>query len=169
MSPQTIQDRLTGIIRGMKRTTEDASIEVEFQFTDNLKILRVTQQDIGIDLSDEEEQAKLEPYLSNIDLVVVDNLSTLTRVKENDADSWLDMQKWLIKLRQKNTSVLLIRHAGKGGSQRGTSRKEDILDTVIALKRPKDYETEQGAKFEVTFEKSRGFTGDKAKPLEAAS
>ncbi len=42
--------------------------------------------------------------------------------------------------------------------QRGTSRREDVLDTVIQLKRPKDYEPEDGGRFEVHFTKHCGFT-----------
>src|SRR3712207_8895249 len=53
----------------------------------------------------------------------------------------------------------LIHHAGKGGQQRGTSRREDALDTVIALRRPADYEPEQGARLEVHLEKARGVAG----------
>jgi putative DNA primase/helicase len=41
------------------------------------------------------------------------------------------------------------------GRQRGTSRREDALDTVIALRRPEDYSPEEGARFEVHFEKLR--------------
>jgi putative DNA primase/helicase len=63
--------------------------------------------------------------------------------------------------------VLLIHHAGKGGGQRGTSRKEDVLDSVIALKRPIDYDASQGARFEVHFTKARGFWGEEAEPFEA--
>jgi hypothetical protein len=48
---------------------------------------------------------------------------------------------------------LLVHHAGTNGRQRGTSRREDALDTVIALRRPEDYSQEQGARFEVHFEK----------------
>ena len=63
--------------------------------------------------------------------------------------------------------MLLIHHAGKGGAQRGTSRREDVLDTVISLKRPSDYEEAQGARFEIHFEKARGIFGDDVKPIEA--
>jgi putative DNA primase/helicase len=41
-----------------------------------------------------------------------------------------------------------------------------VLDTVIALRRPPDYLAEQGARFEVHFEKSRGFHGPDAEPFE---
>ena len=64
-------------------------------------------------------------------------------------------------------SVLLIHHAGKGGQQRGTSRREDVLDTVINLKRPTDYKTEEGVRIEFHFEKCRSLLGDKVKAFEA--
>jgi len=63
--------------------------------------------------------------------------------------------------------VPFIHHSGKGGEQRGTSRREDVLDTVIALKRPADYSPEQGACFEVHYEKSRGIFGDDVAPFKA--
>ena len=60
-----------------------------------------------------------------------------------------------------------MHHAGKAGQQRGTSRREDILDTVIALRRPEEYEASEGARFHWHFEKARGFQGDDASPFEA--
>jgi putative DNA primase/helicase len=42
-----------------------------------------------------------------------------------------------------------------------------VLDTVIALRRPVDYSPDQGARFEVHFEKARGFYGEEAQPFEA--
>ncbi len=62
--------------------------------------------------------------------------------------------------------MLFIHHAGKSEQQRGTSRREDILDTVIALKRPDDYQKSQGARFEVHYDKARGIFGDEANPFE---
>jgi putative DNA primase/helicase len=63
--------------------------------------------------------------------------------------------------------VLVIHHGGKSGQQRGTSRKEDVLDTVIGLRKPPDYQADQGARFEIHFEKTRGFFGPDAEPFEA--
>jgi putative DNA primase/helicase len=62
-----------------------------------------------------------------------------------------------LQLRRAGKSVILIHHAGKSGRQRGTSRKEDVLDTIISLRRPPDYSPDQGARFEVYYEKSLGF------------
>jgi putative DNA primase/helicase len=63
--------------------------------------------------------------------------------------------------------VLIVHHAGKTGGQRGTSRREDLLDTSISLRRPFDYAPTQGARFEVHIEKARGLLGEAAKPFEA--
>lgn len=46
-------------------------------------------------------------------------------------------------------------------------RREDALDTVIALRRPADYAPEQGARFEVHIAKARTLAGDGALPFEA--
>jgi putative DNA primase/helicase len=60
-----------------------------------------------------------------------------------------------------------VHHAGKGGQQRGTSRREDVLDTSISLRRPADYSPTEGARFEIHLEKARGIVGAAAKPFEA--
>lgn len=101
-------------------------------------------------------------------LIVVDNLSTLVRSgKENEAEGWTPVQAWALRHRAQGRSVLFVHHAGKGGQQRGTSRREDILDTVISLRRPPEYSPKQGAVFEVHFEKARGIHGDEVEPFEA--
>ena len=87
--------------------------------------------------------------------------------RENEAESWLPVQEWALALRRRGVSVLFVHHAGKGGAQRGTSRREDVLDTVICLRHPDDYSPTEGARFEVHFEKARGLHGDDAKPFEA--
>jgi predicted ATP-dependent serine protease len=120
-------------------------------------------------LSTAEGQRQIESLIrDDIKLVILDNISTLFRSgKEYESDSWLPIQNWLLSLRSLGKSVLLIHHAGKGGQQRGTSRREDVLDTVISLKRPTDYIEEEGARIEFHFEKSRSLLGDEVKPFEA--
>lgn len=116
----------------------------------------------------EEGQQLIESILSeDIKLIVIDNISTLSGAKENEADGWTPIQAWALRQRAIGRSVLFIHHSGKGGQQRGTSRREDVLDTVISLKRPTDYKSDQGAVFEIHFEKARGIYGDDVKPIEA--
>lgn len=120
------------------------------------------------DLSTEAGQERLAPIVQPAEFVVLDNLSTLCRSgRENESESWLGIQEWVLSLRKSGKSVLFVHHAGKGGQQRGTSKREDILDTVIALRRPAEYEPTEGARFEVHIEKGREVKGDDAKPFEA--
>lgn len=93
---------------------------------ENLRFLSADLQERGMpDLSSPEGQRQLEEHLEGVEFVVIDNLSTLCRSgKENEAESWLAMQGWLLELRRRGISVLMIHHAGKNGQQRGTSRRE---------------------------------------------
>ena len=135
-----------------------------------LVLLTPDLQEHGMpDLASEAGQEAIDAQVTDdIGLLVVDNLSTLVRSgKENEAEGWQPVQTWALRHRAKGRSVLFIHHAGKGGQQRGTSRREDVLDTVIALRRPPDYSPEEGAVFEAHFEKARGLHGDDVAPFEA--
>ena len=100
-------------------------------------------------------------------LLVPDNLSSLVRaVKENAGEGWLPVQDWAPDLRRRGISVLFVHHAGKGGAQRGTSRREDLLDSVVTLKHPTDYLASEGLRCIVDYEKSRGFYGEDARSFE---
>lgn len=135
---------------------------------DNLRIMTPDEQSGAMpDLSDPCSLARLK-HFTDVDLVVVDNISTLCRTgNENEAESWRITEGWALRLRAEGKSVLFVHHSGKAGGQRGTSKREDTLDTVIALKHPDDYKQSDGARFEVHFEKARGFSGEDAEPIEA--
>ncbi len=138
-----------------------------------LRFLLADLQDGAIpDLGSPPGQAALERHwqadAAPPDLLVIDNLSSLIgMINDNDAESWSAMQSWLLRLRRRGISVLLVHHAGKGGQQRGTSRREDVLDMVLALRRPSDYRAKDGARFEIHVEKARGLFGDATEPFEA--
>ena len=158
MPGKVLQERFSAVVASNEREP-----------TAPLMIITPDLQEWGMpDLSDPVGQMRIEEYLPGISLVIIDNLSTLCRSgRENEGESWLPVQEWALRLRSRGVCVLFIHHEGKGGLQRGTTRKEDVLDTVIRLKRPADYRPEEGARFEVHFEKSRGIYGDHAKPFEA--
>lgn len=155
-----MQERLASIVAGAAKEPPSPGY---------LQIITPDLQDEGFpDLAGEEGQAAVAAHLDGVELVVVDNLSTLFRYgRENESESWGPVQQWILQLRRSGRSVLLIHHAGKSGAQRGTSRREDVLDTVIALRNPEDYSPEEGARFEVHIEKGRSIVGDDAKPIEA--
>ena len=134
------------------------------------RLLPLDLQDLGVslNLALPKAQEAVERQLMDAELVVLDNISTLVNGgDENDANSWDAMQQWLLKLRRMSKSVLLVHHAGRGGNARGTSKREDVLDTAIHLKRPEGYEASQGARFEVHLTKARGGFGEAAQPFEA--
>ena len=139
-------------------------------YPENFRLLPMDLQELGasINLAQEDDQRAIEAEIKGAELLVLDNLSTLVNGgRENDADSWDAMQGWLLRLRRQGLAVLLIHHAGRGEHARGTSKREDMLDTVIHLKRPEDYEVEDGAHFEVHLTKARGIFGEDATPFEA--
>jgi hypothetical protein len=135
----------------------------------NFRMLAADYQQDGLpDLADPDAQRLYDSVIGDAGLIILDNYSTLARgLKENEADSFGPVQSWLLAQRAAGRSVLAVHHAGKGGGQRGTSKKEDTLDTVISLGRPLGYSASEGARFEVRFTKNRGFLGEQAEPFEA--
>ncbi|MFZ4702715.1 MAG: hypothetical protein ACOYMG_21945, partial [Candidatus Methylumidiphilus sp.] len=121
------------------------------------------------DLASYEGQSQISAMCADMEIIIVDNISCLVRGDggENDSKTWLEAQQWALSMRSKGKCVIFIHHSGKNGAQRGTSKKEDQLDVTITLKRPSDYEPNQGARFEVHFEKARHLTGDDAQAFEA--
>jgi putative DNA primase/helicase len=86
----------------------------------------------------------------------LDNLASVSRgVDENSSKDWSPVNSWLLELRFAGITTVLLHHVGKGGEQRGTSAREDNIDTSIILKRPMDYSPEDGCRFLVTFSKAR--------------
>jgi putative DNA primase/helicase len=156
----SLQERLKLVSAGLGNATPN----------EQFRILAADHAPFGtLNLCNVVVQRSLHPLLADIDLLILDNLSTLcTSGSESASDAWVPMQNWLLQLRRRGISVLLVHHAGVNGRQRGTSRREDALDTVIALRRPEDYSPEEGARFEVHFEKWRNRAdGAGALPFEA--
>ncbi len=113
------------------------------------------------------QAALLRAWGHRPELVVLDNLSSLMGVRRNNPDRWGEVQHWLMMLRRHGIAVLMLHHANKDGEQRGTSQREDALDVVLSMQRPADYRPQEGARFELHFEKARGLHGNVVEPIEA--
>ena len=136
-------------------------------------MLRVVSRDLQPfndmpNLGDHDGQQVIGANVGNARVIILDNLSSLIHgAKENEAEGWEPVGQWAIKQRAQGRTLIFIHHAGKGGGQRGTSKKEDLLDVAIKLQRPTDYRPEQGARFSVQFEKARSLYGAAVAPFEA--
>lgn len=160
MPAASMQERLAKLVAGAEAKLPDPSY---------FRIVTPDLQEGGIpDIATQKGQQLLESVIGDAKLVIFDNLSTLApSLKENESDDWAPFQSWILKLRKHGLSVLLVHHAGKSGKQRGTSRREDVLDSVIVLKRGEGCSASEDAVFEVHFEKARGFYGEEAEPFVA--
>src|SRR5262249_3740564 len=88
MPAATLQERLASIV--------PVGPEVGLS-PSNIRILAADLLDIGGigNLGSPEIQAELDQWLEGIDLLVLDNLSSLTAVlRDNDAESWGPIQEW---------------------------------------------------------------------------
>lgn len=164
MPAVALKERLAAIIAADTRDRDIPGDNLRFITPD---LLDGAPPDLGI----AEDQAALQDVIAEYDpaLIVVDNISALVRsgAGENDAESWLPVQTWALRMRREGRAVLFVHHSGKGGRQRGTSKREDVLDTVLALKRPEPYDPADGARFTVEFEKARHVRGEDARAFEA--
>lgn len=161
MPAVALQERLAQLIKGAQPPlSTDAS--------GNLQIIAADRQGNGLpDLASLKGQQAVAPAVEIADVIILDNLSTLFGIRENEADDFAAVNAYLISIRRAGKSVIIIHHQGKGGQQRGSSRKEDVLDLVLALKRPDDFDPEEGCRFVVEVEKARGLMGDTLKSFEA--
>lgn len=161
MPAVVLQERLARIVQAAEREPE----------TGLLRIITPDLQGACMpDLATRQGQKAIGAAIeADTDLIILDNLSCLARRggKENEAESWLNVAEWALSLRTHGKSVLFIHHSGKDGCQRGTSKREDQLDTVIALRRPAGYTPQDGAVFEVHYEKCRELHGQDVLPIEA--
>jgi hypothetical protein len=136
----------------------------------DLKLLCCDMQDDPFpNLATARAQRMIENALGDDgELLILDNLSALApSSNETEAEDWILIQSWLLNLRRQGVASVFLHHAGHSGWSRGTTRREDLLDLVIELRRPKDYVASEGLRFELHFAKTRGMLGSGAEPVEA--
>lgn len=161
MQSYLIKERLEGIAKKVGATDRFHIGNPDLQGDEGMPDLATVEGQEKINASIEEFDAKV---------IFVDNISTLCRSgNENEGDSWKPIQNWAIYHRSQGRSIVFIHHANKSGEQRGSSGREDVMDNVIRLRRPDDYdESKDGAKFEIHFTKARSLFGDDTKPMTAS-
>ena len=76
------------------------------------------------DLATPEGLLRLMESWDRPEFVVLDNLASLAGFKSGDPDAWSNLQLFLVLRRQLGRAMLLVHHASKQGTQRGTNRRE---------------------------------------------
>ena len=136
---------------------------------ENLRLLAMDLERDQLDLTQHAHRFRLEDHLTGVDLVVIDNLATLAAGGgENAAETWLPIEAWAREQRRAGRAVIFIHHSGRLGHQRGTTRREDRMDTILALRPTEHTSTTKGASFEIHLEKHRGSLPPASFPLIAA-
>jgi hypothetical protein len=106
------------------------------------------------------------------ELVILDNLSTLARVEDENSASAIDpVIDLLMKLKRHGLAVMVVHHARKnsGGdnSYRGSQKIGVTFQTIIRLAHPDGVPSYEGVAFDLTFEKMRELRTAQTEDLRA--
>jgi len=115
----------------------------------------------------EGQDALQEAMPKGVELIIVDNLSCWTPSAADDALAWEIVARWARRRRSEGVAVVFMHHANKLGGQRGTSRKEDLLDLVLKVAPPKGHLPENATVMDIRFEKARELSPGRQKPRRA--
>lgn len=156
-----MQQRLKLITRG-ERTKAPLIL-----FTPDCRNLTHHIPDIGTDQGQIEINEMIDAEA--IKVVFIDNISSFVRPgNENEGDSWAPIQEWAVQLNKRGIAVVFIHHANKEGKQRGSHKKEDVMDIVIQLKRPDDYiQGTDDTRIQISYTKSRHLEAGDVQDIEA--
>lgn len=146
MPPDAVQDRLKRL-----EVNGENLVVLSHQFLFELA-------DRSFQIGDAEQRTALLDFCKKekIRVLVIDNLSSVSNVSENDNDAWPDIGSWLLDFRRNGISVIVIHHSGRNGAMRGASRREDPAFWIIRLDDSRERTaTTEGARFVTTFTKNR--------------
>lgn len=134
-------------------------------------ITRDLQKDSRPKVNTVEGRLQIEQHLTGGDVLILDNISSLSPSSdEKETEDWAQIEDWFSDLCWHGCTVIFVHHAGKGGDQRGTSKREDLLDFVLKMRVPSNYEMEEGLRAELHLTKMRGHAvkGIYGQPFEVA-
>ena len=131
----------------------------------NIHISARQFQHSGVTFTDLTNEASRETLIEQakkgrVDLVILDNLSTLATIEDENAASAFNAPiSFLLRLKQEGLACLLVHHSSKGGeSYRGSSKIATTFEAIIKLEkstRPTD-NNNSTTSFKLSWEKLRG-------------
>ncbi len=136
---------------------------------EKMRIVSALDYNDDMDLIKPEWQAIINNIIEKhqIEVLFLDNLSALFNLDQVKQQDWTPAKTWLKRLRNMGLAIVLAHHANRQKTIFGTSALSRQPDNIIALLRPEDYSQEEGAVFDVRFDKARGLFGDDIAPFRA--
>lgn len=153
MDVSDLRERLRSVIDAISGNKDVA--------VDNLMLCARHDQDQGTHFPNLGDEDGREHFLGlarklGPDLIVLDNVSTLASVtEENEAAAWNPFLTLLQDLQQLGIAVLVVHHANKAGGYRGSSKIAVVFDTILKLSIDPNAGPVSGASFIISFEKTR--------------
>lgn len=139
------------------------SLGVSEEITAGISVVLKTYQDYRSGFPDLVDEAWVTHLIricrdDKVDLLVLDNLSTLTSAEdENAMNVWHEFNRLVVGLKEAGVACLVVHHSGKGekASYRGSSNLITTMETVIKLERLSGPHEKHGAAFTVSLDKDR--------------
>ena len=158
MDGEEMQERIENLLRGSG--TWQTRTEPSLYILSRADMFDATGKGIP-DLSDPLGREAIEDAIEQVGakVVIIDNLSSLViKGDENSSEDWAEINQWLLRLRAMGLHVMVVHHAGKSGSQRGSSKREDNVNMIVKLEHPEDYEASDLGRFVLSLDKVRRVT-----------
>jgi putative DNA primase/helicase len=157
MDLQTMQRRQREISRGFYPTLPDPGF---FRL-----ITPDLQERYTPRINSKDGRGMIEDKIRDAELIFLDNLETLCPSgDEKSTDYWAEVQEWVLDLRRRGIATVFFHHAGKSGTQLGTSKKEHQLYFNLTLRTPRHYQIDEVLKVIARLEKMRGRGRDNFNP-----
>jgi hypothetical protein len=150
MDAETLQQRMIEMVRLSGGGDPPNNNEL-------LIVTRDLQKDVRPKINTKAGRDQIEAYLEPGTVLVLDNISSLSPTSdEQETEEWALMEDWFGDLCWRGITVLFVHHAGKGGDQRGTSKREDLLQFVLKMNVPSDHRMDEPLRAEMYLTKLRG-------------
>ncbi|WP_395738866.1 AAA family ATPase [Prosthecobacter sp.] len=116
----------------------------------------------SLNIGEAEDRQRITDLLvqQGYQVLILDNLSSLASgIDENKGMDYEPISHWLLELRRRKITVIVIHHAGRNGFMRGHTKREDACSWILELRDARQ-EADPGAKFVSHFTKPSRNTGE---------
>ncbi len=164
MPMDTIKERTELLLKALPEIDQEV-------IRKNLHVFARQFQDPSVtfpNLATPEGQAELERQAEGFDLVILDNLSTLANVEdENASKAFQPIVGFLMRMKQIGQGCILIHHSGKkAATYRGSSMLATTFEVILGLEKLSGLKAAHGTAFQIKWDKLRAKPDERIKSWE---